>query len=264
MKYLCSLFILLILIQLTGCGKSAKPVAEEMPASAAIKHDAQPDVLPVAVNKSDAQLDAKVFYHAKTSERKIALTFDDGPDNKYTPKVLDILKKNGIKATFFVIGEHAEQNHKMIKRIVEEGHIIGNHSWDHANLSNLPSDQVQAEITKTDDIIRTIVGQSPSLFRAPYGAENEQVRSDAAKTGHQLIGWSVDTLDWNGKNASQIMNTVKKETKPGAIILQHSAGGKGGNLSNTIEALPQIIAYLKHDGYAFVTVPELMHLNQTQ
>jgi peptidoglycan-N-acetylglucosamine deacetylase len=256
--------MLAIVIIMNGCGSSNAKDAKATPIAAApIHQEAQPDVRSAAVKKSDAPSDVRVINHAKTSDRKIALTFDDGPDDKYTPKILDILKSNGIKATFFVIGEHAEKYPQMIQRSAQEGHVIGNHSWDHPNLAKLSSDQVQAEIGKTDDVIKHIVGQSPSLFRAPYGVVNDEVRTDAANTGHQLIGWSVDTLDWDGKNASQIVSAVKKEVKPGAIILQHSAGGKHGNLDSTIEALPQIISYLKHNGYTFVTVPELLSEEKT-
>ncbi|SDO29493.1 Peptidoglycan/xylan/chitin deacetylase, PgdA/CDA1 family [Paenibacillus sp. yr247] len=206
----------------------------------------------------DSALDERVINHVTMTKKQVALTFDDGPDDKYTLKILDILKANGIKATFFVVGEHAAKYPAVLRRIVQEGHVVGNHSWDHPDLLKLSNELIRNEITKTDDVIRNISGASPTLFRAPYGAVNNDVRIDAASTGHHLIGWSVDTLDWKGKSTAEIINAVKKEVTPGAIILQHSAGGKGGNLTNTIQALPQIISYLKQNNYSFVTVPELL------
>ncbi|NOV02274.1 polysaccharide deacetylase family protein [Paenibacillus sp. LMG 31457] len=202
---------------------------------------------------------ATVIHNVKKDGlRQVALTFDDGPDDKYTSRILDILKKEQVKATFFLIGEHAKQHPQMVKRIVDEGHAVGNHSWDHPNLVQADADKIRSEITSTDDEIKRITGKEPTLFRAPYGAVSSPVLEIASSTGHQLIGWSVDTLDWDGKSVVDILSNVRKEVRPGAIVLQHSAGGKKGNLNNTVEALPQIIAYLKQKGYALVTVPELI------
>ncbi|WP_197080890.1 polysaccharide deacetylase family protein [Gordoniibacillus kamchatkensis] len=111
---------------------------------------------------------------------------------------------------------------------------------------------------ETDTVLERLTGAKPTLFRAPYGAVSADVTTAAAETGHLMIGWSVDTMDWDGKNVAQILAAVRKEGKPGSIVLQHSAGGKNGNLSNTVAALPQIISYFQKNGYAFVTVPELL------
>ncbi|WP_231506214.1 polysaccharide deacetylase family protein [Paenibacillus sp. UNC451MF] len=258
-KYAASI-IIFIFIFMAGCGQ--KPVKEETNAPAAPATNtalSSPAISQTSMNTEVVHHSAKVVNQVKMTDKRVALTFDDGPDNKYTPRVLDILKKNQIHATFFLIGENAQRHPQVINRILQEGHSIGNHSWDHQNLSKQTIEQIQSEIGRTDELLKSIAGQDPVLFRAPYGAVSPDVLEAAGSAGHQvIIGWSVDTLDWKGKSAAEIMNCVKKEVRPGGIILQHSSGGKGGNLNNTIEALPLIIAYLKDNGYSFVTVPELL------
>lgn len=207
---------------------------------------------------STAFQQTSVIYEVRSRGKKVALTFDDGPDHKYTPQILDILRKYNIHATFFLVGEHAEKYPDMVKRIKDEGHAVGNHTWDHQDLEKLSTDGIKDEITKADTELERLTGGKPTLFRAPYGAVSAEVTMIAAETGHQMIGWSVDTMDWDGKSIAQIFSAVRKEGKPGSIILQHSAGGKNGNLSNTVAALPQIIAYFQKNGYTFVTVPELL------
>ncbi len=194
---------------------------------------------------------------ARAVENKwIALTFDDGPDGKYTPQVLDILKENQIKATFFVVGIQAKKYPEVLKRIAEEGHAIGNHSWDHKDLAKLSAKQVRDEIAKNDNLIREITGRPADLFRPPYGSENETVRREISAAGHRHVLWSVDPRDWDKhRSAEQIANAVKNNTKPGSIVLMHSFGG---NLGSSVKALPLIIASLKEKGYTFVTVPELI------
>ncbi|MCS7460459.1 polysaccharide deacetylase family protein [Paenibacillus doosanensis] len=188
---------------------------------------------------------------------KVALTFDDGPDGKYTPAILDILRENDVKATFFVVGTQVSKFPEVLKRIHEEGHAIGNHSWDHADLSKLSSARIRTELTKTDEWIEKTVGFSPSLIRAPYGAVSALVKKEAERSERPLIGWNVDPRDWAGTDSEEIVRNVKSHTKPGGIILLHSFGGKQGKLDNTVEALPAIIAFLKENGYQPVTVPEL-------
>ncbi|WP_282936903.1 polysaccharide deacetylase family protein [Paenibacillus sp. RC67] len=263
-KY-AAILVIFIFIFTTGCGQ--KPVKQETAAAPVPGPNTALSSSPI----SQTSTNTDVVHHASTvvnmvkmADKRVALTFDDGPDNKYTPRILDILKKNQIQATFFLIGENAQKHPQVINRILQEGHVLGNHSWDHQNLSKMTCDQIQSEISKTDELIKSISGQSPEVFRAPYGAVSTEVLETASLTGHQkIIGWSVDTQDWKGKTAAEILSTVKKEVRPGAIILQHSFGGRGGNLNNTVEALPLIIAYLKENGYSFVTVPELLSYDHT-
>ncbi|NRF93205.1 polysaccharide deacetylase family protein [Paenibacillus frigoriresistens] len=223
MKLILMAVILIVLLGITGCSSSVQteslvniPNTEVLsPIHVDTSQQATKDI---AVSNNDQKsASAAVINNVKKDGLKVALTFDDGPDDKYTPRILDILKKEQVKATFFIVGEHAKQHPQMMKRIVEEGHVIGNHSWDHLNLSHASTDKIQSEIVSTDDVIKQITGVVPNLFRAPYGAVSPQVVKESLSSGHQLIGWSVDTLDWDGKSVLQIVNSVRKEVSPGAI-----------------------------------------------
>lgn len=194
----------------------------------------------------------------KQGIKRVALTFDDGPDKKYTPLILDVLKKREVKATFFVVGIQVAKYGDILKRISEEGHAIGNHTWDHADLTKRTAEQVAEQIDKTDAAIRKALGTGTALFRPPYGAADEQVKTTSAAAHQQLVLWTVDTRDWAGTSSADMLDKVKKQTKPDGIILMHCFGGKNGKLDNTVEALPQVIDYLKGEGYTFVTVNELM------
>ncbi|WP_261381636.1 polysaccharide deacetylase family protein [Paenibacillus cremeus] len=189
--------------------------------------------------------------------KQAALTFDDGPDSKYTPQILDLLRDWDVKATFFVVGKQVNSHPQVLKRIAKEGHAIGNHSWDHADLTKVTPQHMKQEIESTDDAIAKLTGIAPTLFRAPYGATNEALKHTIKSADRHLIDWNVDTRDWAGTSPEDILEIVKKTVKPGSIILMHSFGGRDGNLSNTVEALPLVIDYLRENGYALVTVSDL-------
>lgn len=201
-----------------------------------------------------------LFYAGHPDIKKVALTFDDGPDILFTTKILDILKNNNIKATFFVVGNRAQAHPDMVKRIMAEGHIIGNHTWDHPVVSKLSKDKIIEEILKTENLIYNITGYHTTLFRPPYGKSNTGVIGEVANLGYNIIDWSVDTRDWAGTPPSKIMEYVRSEMRPGGIILQHCAGGKEENLTNTVVVLQSIINLLKSEGYGFVQVPELLNI----
>ncbi|MNH91177.1 Peptidoglycan-N-acetylglucosamine deacetylase [compost metagenome] len=188
----------------------------------------------------------------------VALTFDDGPDAKYTPQVLDILAENKVKATFFVVGKQVSVHAEVLQQIHDAGHAIGNHSWGHPNMSKMSSAAFIEEVEKTNQVIKDVLGSGTPLFRAPYGATSKELIQTLKTNGYNLINWNVDTRDWDGTSSDQIVLKVKQQTKAGGIILMHSFGGKNGDLDNTIKALPQIIAYLKEHGYTLVTIPELL------
>lgn len=198
-----------------------------------------------------------LFYNKTTNDKKVALTFDDGPDAKYTPMILDILKQNGIKATFFIVGVQASKNPNVVKRIAEEGHAIGNHTWNHPQIPKLSEEQINNQITSTDNILYSLIGYHTDLFRPPYGAMNNNNIEQVAGMGYKIIDWSVDTRDWAGTRVPQIMTYVRKEFRSGGIILQHCAGNDK-NMINTINALKQMIALFKAEGYTFVTIPQLL------
>ena len=275
--------ILLLAAALAGCGQKPIPLASAAAAAAPAdsntpvpaagrtaqgsgeKEPAHADTQAVPTTQAAQAVHASAEYNLKQhvtysgprSQKKVALTFDDGPDTKYTEQILDILKKSNVVATFFVTGEHAAAHPEVMKHIVAGGHEIGNHSWDHTNLTTLSEAQMAEQIEKTDQTIQRFTGQLPTLVRPPYGALSKEV-ADYAEQSHRIVCWSVDTRDWEGISVERILDNVKKEVKPGSIILQHSAGGKKGNLSNTVTALPQVIRYLKEHGYELTTVTDLI------
>ncbi len=187
------------------------------------------------------------------------MTFDDGPDSITTPKILDILKENGIKATFFIVGTQAKAHPDMVRRIEEEGHAIGNHSWSHPHFDKMPTEDALKQIDDAQEQLESIIGYYPSMVRPPYGALTKDEEKAIHDKGLDIIDWSVDTMDWSGVSAKEILELVHDELYPGGIILQHCSGGKD-HLSNTIEALKQMIPDLTEQGYTFVTVPELLDI----
>ena len=199
-----------------------------------------------------------VFKRHGPPVQKIALTFDDGPDLVYTPKILDTLRKEGVHATFFVLGVNAAKHPGMIRRIVQEGHALGNHSFDHRNLIKSTQAKIKWEIRATDQVLVRISGQSPRWFRAPYGNINPLVLNELNQLGYRAVNWSVDSDDWRSLSARQVKQNILRNVKPGAIILQHcAAGSEKEDLSGTVRALPDIIHTLKRRGYRFVTIPQL-------
>ena len=196
-----------------------------------------------------------VYSDANTDEKVIALTFDDGPHPLYTPKILDILKKHNAKATFFVIGRNAEIYEALTKRIYDEGHELGNHTYSHLTSKDGNSNSLNKELVKTGEIIKRITSSPPTLFRPPTGYCNNTTVRCASKLNYKIIVWTIDTRDWAHNSVDNIVNTVLKQAKSGSIILMHDYITKP---SPTPEALEIILSRLTEKGYSFVTVSELI------
>jgi peptidoglycan/xylan/chitin deacetylase (PgdA/CDA1 family) len=195
-------------------------------------------------------------------ERKeVALTFDDGPDDEWTPQVLRVLDRFGVKATFFVVGQRSERNPSVLRRIVREGHIVGNHSWNHPNLSKMTKEEVRSQLERTDSVIRKVTGKTTRLFRPPYGAISDIVVQEAVRLHKKMILWNVDSLDWMQLTARQVAANVLSHTQPGSFILMHSAGGAGESLQGTVDGLPIVIQSLRRLGYSFRTIPQLLGIS---
>ncbi len=199
--------------------------------------------------------DGVIFSGKISSEKKIALTFDDGPHPKKTPQILDILDDFGVRATFFIIGKNAENYPAVLKETAARGHEIANHTYSHRALSSLSRDAVREEIGRTDKIIADITGKAPRLFRPPMGAYSPAIVAAAREFGKTTVIWTVDTRDWAGETKSNIIKNIKANIRGGSIILFHDFTT---GTANTGEALLEIIPYLQSEGYEFVTVSELL------
>lgn len=186
-----------------------------------------------------------------TCSNPVALTFDDGPHKIYTPQKLDVLKEKGVSATFFMVGNLVGAYPDIVKRIYNEGHELGNHTWDHAQLTRISAVDIKNEISRTQDAIKQAAGVSASLMRPPYGAVNETVKQNV---GLPIILWSVDPDDWKDRVTDTVVQRVVAKTSPGDIVLMHDI------YKSTADAVPIIIDQLKAKGYCFVTVSELLGL----
>ena len=181
----------------------------------------------------------------------VALTFDDGPNASSTPILLDGLKEHKVRATFFLIGENVEkgENEKIVKRMYEEGHLIGNHTYTHCNLSKLETGEAKKELEQTDTVIEKITGKQPAFARAPYGELPVDSEQDLSR---MYIGWTVDPLDWMTEDAGAVVKTVVEEINPGDIILLHDC------YPSSVQAAIRIVDLLQGKGYEFVTVDHLI------
>ncbi len=182
-------------------------------------------------------------------KKKVALTFDDGPHPVYTPEMLDLLKEKNIKVTFFLLGEQVEKYPDIVKRMNDEGHLIGNHSYKHEQLSKLSSVQACSQVNRTNELIYAITGKYPEYLRPPFGDWKD--RLDCEVNMIEVL-WNVDTLDWSSQNKDKVVSKVMKNVEEGDIILMHDS------YESTVKATAEIIDRLQKDGYEFVTVDELI------
>lgn len=185
----------------------------------------------------------------------IALTFDDGP-NENTLLILDSLKKHNAKATFFCIGKNIEKQPEILKRIVEEGHIVGNHSYSHSNFFDFyRKNLVIEEIKKTDFLIESISGKKAKLFRPPYGVTNPSIRRALEVTKHRVIGWNIRSLDGILSNEKIIFTRIKNRIVPGGIVLMHDT-------SHTVTILERLMLHLEENKYKVVSIEELLNIKE--
>jgi peptidoglycan/xylan/chitin deacetylase (PgdA/CDA1 family) len=203
----------------------------------------------------------------KPGGKKIALTFDDGPSAVFTPQVLDILKKHGVKATFFLLGKNVASNKALIRRALDEGHVVGSHSWDHPSFWTLTRDQVDHQILDTEKALND-VGVKPEFFRFPFGNSNQYALDLLKSRGYKVVGWNIDSCDWGFSKAGVLaadtnkncsgMNVQVTEAHPyllkqltsrnGGIVLMHDVQ------KVTAENLDQLLTELENDSYEFVQI----------
>lgn len=198
----------------------------------------------------------------KTNKKKIALTFDDGPDPTYTPQILDVLKENRVKASFYLTGQVAVLSPGLVERLVEEGHEVGNHTYTHPHLGQVSPLQVELELNSMQRLFQAFTGRTMTTFRPPYQVESEPQKLDellamerGSKYNYTMISKNIETNDWATNSTEKIVQAALKQLKNGHIVLLHDAGG---DRSATVKALPILISELKARGYELVTVSELL------
>ncbi|MBT2583103.1 LysM peptidoglycan-binding domain-containing protein [Planococcus sp. ISL-109] len=196
-----------------------------------------------------------------TTSKVVALTFDDGADGTNINKILDILKTNNVKATFFVTGTGINHHPSWIRNIANAGHQVGNHSYSHPDFTKISIAAMQSELAKTETAYKNVTGKSTKpIFRAPFGAYNATVLKGVGDAGYtHTIQWNIDTIDWRGLSSTVITDKVVNNIVPGSIVLMHTGAGASG----TPGALPGMISKLKAKGYKFVTISELLKLPPT-
>ncbi len=190
----------------------------------------------------------------KGTTKGIAITFDDGPDPQTTPQILDILAKENIKASFFVIGHKIEANKALLQRIDDEGHTIGNHSFSHTKkLTTSSTSFLREDFLKCSKSVEAVINKRPKFFRAPYGVTNPRYKRAIMALSLKSIGWSIRSLDTKTDDANRLKNRVIKKISNGSIVLFHDTQ------KITVEVLPQIIQHCKNNGIKIVSLPELIN-----
>lgn len=244
---------------LTGAPAAAAtaPVAEAgstaLPPPPAVRPQNKPSEMPTVPPAG-----ARISYSSVHTEKMVlAMTFDDGPHPVNTPKLLDMLKQRNIKATFFLIGKSAKTYPQIVRRILEEGHEIGNHTWTHCSLTSRSDEQIRSELKMSEDALVEAAGYRPHLIRPPYGAINSRIKEFMYKEfGYSTILWSVDPQDWRRPGVSVVTSRLVNGAHPGAIMLAHDIHPP------TIQAMPAMFDQLLAKGYQFVTVSQLMNIEK--
>jgi peptidoglycan/xylan/chitin deacetylase (PgdA/CDA1 family) len=202
------------------------------------------------------------IYRVDVSEKEVALTFDDGPSPVWTPQILDELKSAGVKATFFMLGRHVEKYPEVARRVAEEGHEIGNHTYDHHVLFYYTPSELIEQIEKTARVIEKITGQTPRFFRPPKAWVTEREKKTIKDLGYTIVLWTLNSKDWVTFDDKYMIKYLLRHTRPGDIILFHDSGGafaaEGGDRHETVLAVKCLIERLKERGYSFVTLSELL------
>ncbi|GAA3345433.1 hypothetical protein GCM10020358_52490 [Amorphoplanes nipponensis] len=209
----------------------------------------KPPPKPQAVSLDPALL-RSASKHNPCVAGEVALTFDDGPD-VYTQPILDVLNAYGAKATFFVLGSKVSRRPQLVRTAVRDGHLVENHTWDHPHLGDLTPAEIDAQIARTQQALRTAGAPTPTMLRAPFNDQDDEVREAAARHGLKLAQWDIDTNDWRGRRSADITDAVLARLHPGAVVLLHDGIQ---DPANTLNALPAIIQGIRSRGYCTATL----------
>ena len=196
----------------------------------------------------------------RPGSRLLALTYDDGPNDPYTWRLLEILERHSVKATFFLIGRFVEQKPEIARAMVEAGHAIGSHTWDHPNLIFASAVEVRRQLRQTQQVIRDATGVDPKLFRPPFGGRRPATLRVARAMGFEPVMWNVSCYDWKPISAAEIVGHAARQIRGGDVILLHDGEYHriGVDRSRSIAASDLILSRYKAEAYAFVTIPEMI------
>jgi len=202
-----------------------------------------------------------IIWDIQTEEKVVVLTFDDGPHPKYTEQILNLLEQYDAKGTFFVVGQQAKKSPEIILRIHEDGHELANHTYTHPYTTSVP--QILEEIKQTNDLIFSITGFSPYLFRPVEGYYTDAMVEAVAKEGFKMVMWSwhQDTEDWKNPGVNTIVSRVLSGIQEGNVILFHDGGG---NRKQTVKSLERILPELQKQGFRFITISELLEIQEEE
>jgi peptidoglycan/xylan/chitin deacetylase (PgdA/CDA1 family) len=204
------------------------------------------------------------FYGLPRGSKRVALTFDDGPNDPHTLNLLDVLSKHGVRATFFLIGRYVRQRPDIVQEIMKRGHVVANHTFTHPLLIFHSSSRIRAEILQCGGAIRDAVGEHSNLFRPPWGGRRPAVFQIVRQLGLEPVMWNVTGYDWNAPSADYIEKKVGDKIRGGSVILLHdgSHAAFGADRSRTVRAVDRLIEWYKAEGLDFVTVSDMMRRNQ--
>lgn len=262
--YLLILYLLLGSCQRQQPGSVSQQIANMSEAEAKAKLEqywqhAKEEVyksVPELLAQHQAELARRLRYrklmHGDRTRKWIALTFDDGPHPEYTPQILSILKEYHVRATFFVVGKMAEKYPDLLRQQAEAGHSIGNHTYHHVNLTRIPPTDVAAEIKACGEVIQSITGKTPHLFRPPGGDYDRNVAEVAEALGYWIVLWTDDPGDYAKPPEKELRQKLFSRLGNGGIILLHDG------VTETLELLPDLIEYLKSQGYELVTIDDML------
>ena len=202
----------------------------------------------------------RTFTGLAHGSRQIALTYDDGPNDPHTLRLLEVLARHGVQATFFLIGRYVEQRPDIAREIVKAGHVVGNHTFTHPLLIFRSESEIRRELSQCRAALQDAVGQHSNLFRPPFGGRRPAVLRVTRELGLEPVMWNVTGYDWNAPPAGVIERKVGRQMRGGDVILLHDGGHKqmGADRSNTVTATDHLIARYKSEGYEFLSIPQMM------
>jgi peptidoglycan/xylan/chitin deacetylase (PgdA/CDA1 family) len=211
-----------------------------------------------------SQVCGRTFIGRAAGARQMALTYDDGPNDPYTERLLEVLERHQVKATFFLIGRFVQQRPDLARAVVGAGHTIGNHTWDHPNLIFCSGAELRRQLQQTQQAIFDATGVEAKLFRPPFGGRRPDTLSVARSLGLEPVMWNVTCRDWKAKSADEIVGHAERQVRGGDVILLHDGEFHriGGDRSRSVEASDRILSRYQGEGYEFLTIPQMIEKQQ--